>query len=103
MDTFQEGYQLILNNIGGVQGTVESAEYAANIKDAVNNAVKNIDSMAEQKENISVDYLKGWLAEPYHADTFNIDAAARGRTDLRAKVPNDNGPADLTILIDQSL
>lgn len=95
METFKEEYQRVLNNIGGVHGTVVSAEYAANVQEALDKAVKELDSMAAQKSNVEIHYLKGFLAEPWHAGAFNVNAAARGRSDLQAKVPSNNGPADI--------
>lgn len=96
MSTFEEGYSRVLDNIGGVNGTFDSAGYVGNVENAVNSTIEALRNEAAHRVNVaSEDYLKGWLAEPWHAETLKASAAARGRSDIWANVPANNGAGDV--------
>lgn len=96
MSTFEEGYSRLFDNIGGVNGAYESAIYASNVENAVNSTIEALRNEAAHRVNVSsADYLKGWLAEPWHAETLKASAAARGRGDIWANVPANNGAGDV--------
>jgi hypothetical protein len=95
MKSFEDGYSRVFDNMGGILGTFESARYASNVESAVENAINALRQEAKHRSNVSEDYLKGWLAEQWHAETLKISGAARGRSDVWANVPGDNGPGDV--------
>ncbi len=95
MSSFQEGFDRVVDNIGGITGTVESAQYANNVQKAVDGAIDALRREAVHRSKVSDDYLKGWLAEQWHAETLKVSGAARGRSDVWASVPGDNGPGDV--------
>jgi len=95
MSSFQDSYARVVDNMGGISGTAESTEYVGNVKSAIDTCVNALKQEAEHRVNVSDDYLKGWLAEPWHAETLNISAAARGRGDVSAHVPGNNGAHDI--------
>ena len=95
MKSFQDGYNRVLDNIGGIEGSFEGGQYAKKVEEAVNNAIDALRNEATHRQNVGIDYLKGWLAEQWHAETLKVSAAARGPSDVWARVPGDNGPGDL--------
>ena len=94
MSTFQDGYGRMVDNIGGVAGTSGGSHYANQVQDAVDNAIEAIRREATHRANVPEDYLKGWLAEQWHAETLKVSAAARGRSDVWAYVPANNSPGE---------
>ena len=68
-------------------GTVNVGDYAANIETALEKANAGmLRTVQTQSQNVSMNpHLDGFIAEQHHADTFNLDAAAKGSS-LRAKV-----------------
>jgi len=95
MSSFRQGYNRMLDNMGGIAGTLEAVEYSNNVQKAVEQATEALRDEASCRANFSLDYLKGWLAEQWHAETLKISGAARGRNDIWANVPGDNGPGDI--------
>lgn len=95
MESFEEGYSYVAKNIGGVMGTVESVQYVTNVQSTVDEALDTLRREAYHRINVSDDYLKGWLAEQWHSETFKVSASARGRSDIWAVVPGDNKAGDI--------
>lgn len=89
------------------EGVVLTARYAAGIDRAIDKANKLMaDRVFTHKPDGSVDYthvsesrnLEGNIAEADHANTFNIDAAAK-ESSVHAEVPASNGKNSVDILI----
>ena len=78
MSTFQDTYARTIDNIGGIAGTSDGAVYASHVEDAIEEAINALRSEAAHRTNVPVDYLKGWLAEQWHAETLKVSASARG-------------------------
>ena len=68
-------------------GTTNTGDYAANIEAALESAnTEMLGAVQTRSGNVSMaPNLDGFIAEQHHADTFNLDAAAKGSS-LRAKV-----------------
>ena len=94
MNNFQNNYISILNNIGGISGTFEGAEYATNVQTAVDDAIHALKTEATHRKNVSPDYLKGWLSEQWHAETLKVNGQARGKNDIWANVSGNNRPGE---------
>lgn len=94
MSEFQEEYARVIDNIGGVAGTFESSEYVSNVQKAVDKAIDALRREAAHRANVDEHYLKGWLAEQWHAETLKVSAAARGRNDVWARVSGNNKPGE---------
>ncbi len=84
--------QAILNAVGGAQGSFESAYYIKNVQVSIDNLVEMLQREAIRRNNIGVDYLKGFLAEQWHAGTYNTRAAVKQNSQAWADVPGDNTP-----------
>ena len=74
--TVQEGWDFTAHVMGVNSSTLAAGVYVQNVDDAVQQLVKDINSHEGTK--LGVDKLKGFVAEYWHADTFNIDAALKG-------------------------
>lgn len=94
MNQFKKGYEHVLNNMGGLVGSVEASVYISKVEIAIDNAVDALRAEAAHRNNVSEDYLKGWLAEQWHAETLKISGQARGRNEVWAKVPGNNRPGE---------
>lgn len=94
MSNFKDSYSQTIDNIGGIAGTFEGAEYATKVKTAVDNAIHALQTEAAHRENVSADYLKGWLAEQWHAETLKVNGQARGKNDIWADVSGNNRPGE---------
>lgn len=90
MTEFEKKYKQVLNNAGGVSGTMDGIEFSSSVQDAVDHAIYKLQTESDRLKNVPIDYVKGNLAEQWHAETFNINAAARGRNDIWADVPGNN-------------
>ena len=86
MSDFKKSYQDTIINIGGVQGNLEGELYSSEVQKSVEDAIAALQNKAEHLINVDEKWLKGWLAEQWHAKTFETDAAARGR-----EIPSDCG------------
>ena len=94
MNQFEKGYKRVLNNMGGVAGTIESTEYVAKVETAIDSALQALKQEATHRANVSDDYLKGWLAEQWHAETLKVSGTARGRADIWANIQGNNRPGE---------
>jgi hypothetical protein len=94
MSQFLEGYSRVVENAGGISGTFESAAYVAKVETAINNAIEALKQEADHRQNVDVPYLKGWLAEQWHAETLKVSGVARGRSDIWAEVQGSNVTGD---------
>ena len=81
-------------------GAVQTASYAQNIDSAIENAnnammrtIHNLDGKINQGKN-----LDGFIAEEYHAATFNIDAAAKEKR-FTAETLDSHGKNSVDIVI----
>lgn len=94
MSEFYTAYKRVLDNAGGVLGISESIDYASSVQQSVDNAISALRHTADHRKNVDTDYLKGWLAEQWHAETLKISGAVRNRNDIWATVPNNNKPGE---------
>lgn len=90
MSDFKKSFEDTLINIGGVQGNLQGESYSSEVQKSVEDAIAALQNKADHLVNVDEKWLKGWLAEQWHAKTFEIDAAARGRDDIWANVPGSN-------------
>ncbi len=94
MSEFEQSFKSATNAFGGTFGTSQGEIYAKNIENAIGNAHRILLGEANHRVNVSEDYLKGWLAEQWHAETLKVSAAARGRDDVWARVQSNNTPGE---------
>jgi hypothetical protein len=74
----KEGWDFALKTQGGMYGAQAGRQYVNNVEAAIEQLAKDMNDKMGSKE--SVDTLKGFIAEYWHADTFNINAALKDST-----------------------
>ena len=81
-------------------GAVSVGAYAASIERALETANSGMyDAITTQSGAVNrIPNLDGFIAEQHHANTFNLDAAAKG-SPLRAEVPGSQGKNSVDIVI----
>ena len=81
-------------------GVVNVGDYAARIDQAVEAANEQmLETVSTQSGAVNrIPHLDGFIAEQHHADTFNLDAAAKGSS-LRAEVLGSQGKDSADIVI----
>lgn len=90
MSEFNSKFNQTLNIIGGTLGMSESDIYSKNIELSIENAINSLNSEAKRRTNVDENYLKGWLAEQWHSETFNINKTVKQNSDVWSKVANNN-------------
>jgi hypothetical protein len=90
MSIFNKKYEQTLNSIGGTLGTNEGMVYSDNIQVAIEEAVCALQTEANRCTNVEVAYLKGWLAEQWHAETFIVNSKVRSNDNAWARVASSN-------------
>jgi hypothetical protein len=76
-----------------------AAAWQAGLDRAVEEANRAIHEVVKRRGGQSTDQLAGFVAEHWHASTFNIDAYKKGVWDLLASVPESNGKASFDVLV----
>lgn len=90
MSEFYKKYNETLNNISGTLGANNSKVYSDNLQSSIDKANYALQNEYNNRINVNEGFLKGWLSEHWHAETFNINAKARGNSDVWAKVEGSN-------------
>lgn len=82
-DSFEKGYDFFQKNAGNMLGTFEGntygtdrVQYVSNIEEKIQVLERDINSFEGMRTPSKM--LKGDIAEVWHGDTFNIDAATNG-------------------------
>ena len=92
---FSSGWETFQKAAGGGGAFVGNA-YVGKVSDAIDKLQKDVQAMSDAHRNMGVAQLKGFMAETWHAETFNIDAAVKG-SDNTAQVlqSTDFGSVDV--------
>lgn len=90
----QEGWDYIINS----QTSIGAANLGNDYVERVDNEIQKLkdDFLQRGKSDQGVGQLKGFIAEDWHADTFNINAVLRGSKN-RAYVEGSTGHASVDI------
>ncbi len=93
MNEFQKAYKKTIQSMGGFEGSLEGEKYVNNVEKAINKTVNEMIKIG--KTNKDIHYIKGDIAEPWHAGTIKIYATAKGLNDIETFVPRNNSPIDI--------
>ena len=74
-DSLHEGWDFSAHIMGGNYGSLKAGDYVQQVDDAVKKLVDDMNALGEN--GLGVKQLKGFVAEYWHTDTFNIEAALR--------------------------
>lgn len=93
-DSFKKGYKSFVDIAGGQIGAYEGSEYVSRINESID--VFNKDINAFKGYQTDAGKLKGDIAEFYHADTFNINAAIKDSS-FKVKVDRSHDYASVDV------
>lgn len=89
-DTFQQGWSYYFKAASAGVAANAGQQYCANVQSAIDTFAEDIRSTVEQHGNMKVAQCKGFVAESWHANTFNINATLQGSKN-RALAEQSNG------------
>lgn len=97
MKSFEDGYNYIINHGGAYAAALAGQDvrsYIDTVEVEIDDLIKDLQQFSDSGK--AIDFLKGDVAEFWHADTFNIDAALK-KSDHRMSVPRrtDLGSPDV--------
>lgn len=95
MQDFQRIFQSTIENSSGLFGAVESGIYVSKVETSIEDAVSLINKIATENINKGEHFLKGDIAEAWHAGTLLVDAARQSRQGIWAEIPRDHTPVDM--------
>lgn len=100
MSSLKEGYEFYEKNIGAWKGSAISAEYVSDVEHEVQKLVEDLNKIGTKNINVNPGNFQGFVAEYWHAHTFNINAKAANSSSV-AKVlesaRNELGSADINV------
>lgn len=73
---FAGGWEYFQKTFGGA-GAFEGGMYVDKVCDAIKKLESDVSKMVYAHQNLGVDKLKGFMAEVWHGDTYNINAAVK--------------------------
>lgn len=74
---FSGGWEYFQKTAGGA-GAFIGGNYVDKVSDAIKKLQTDVEKMSREHQNLPIDKLKGFMAEVWHSDTYNIDAAVKG-------------------------
>lgn len=97
--TFKKAYQKTVESVGGSVGAIKADEnkYVNNVQSAIDKTVEGMEAFAKNRSNSPLDSLKGFIAEDWHAGTYNIDAARQGLNGHQASAIRQPSPGDIRV------
>ena len=93
-ENLKEGWDYAEKYLSSQLSSQKGADYVKKVSDAIEKLQKDINKSAESSRSVTQE--AGYIAEKWHADTFNINAAASGSSEY-AITPNSTalGSADV--------
>lgn len=98
MTDFERGYQFFAENAVGFSGGCKGSDYVSSVQDALNKTIDEMKSTTAQRFQANDTSTRGFIAEDWHAGTFNADVAAKGGKDIFAAVDKSNHPVNDIII-----
>lgn len=90
----ENGFEYMASNVAGVMAGGTAGDYVGKVSEAIQNLTDGLNSYAGN--NSAPEQLKGFVAEQYHAGTFNINATLRDSAN-RAFVDASNKHASVDV------
>jgi hypothetical protein len=94
MAAFVDGYNAFAKNAGANIAAFGGADYVGTVETAIGELAAAINNPGRKIDKASLDSVKGFIAEKWHAGTFNVDAAVKGLS-ARASAIDDNSVVDI--------
>jgi len=96
-DTFRHGWEYYAKAMSAGMAAQQGKDYCADVESAIDTFAEEMYKIVQEHGNLGVGQCKGFVAEAWHAETFNINAAVKGSAH-RAFVDksNDLGSVDVS-------
>lgn len=94
MSKFRRDFRNAADNFGGAEAAGDADAYAKRVELALEDVIAQMRSLTDNEKGLH--YVKGDVAEAWHAGTFNVDAVRRG-VDSSAFAPRDASPIDVAV------
>lgn len=86
-DEFEDAYEAASAHASASAASARAEQYVTEVQSSLDDALRLLQEIAAECGNAPLDSLKGFLAEGWHAATFNVDAARQRLQDqFRAEV-----------------
>jgi len=72
------------------QGATLSEAYVDQVQTSLDEAIAALQREAARRAKVEVHFVKGHLAEVWHAETLKVAASAKGRSDIWANAVGNN-------------
>ncbi len=93
MNNFEKAYKKTTESFGGFIGSSDTNQYVKNVHNEIDRTIEKMIEIG--KTNKGIHFIKGDIAEPWHAGTTKIYAVAKGLNDIETFVPRNNSPVDI--------
>ncbi|YCH32320.1 hypothetical protein M1D48_10020 [Erwinia sp. D4-22] len=90
MTVFTDAYYQARKSAPVMAGAAGSAAFVESVESTIDTALQALNKEAVRRSNVGVDYVKGHLAEVWHAETLKISATAKGNEDIWAGAVGSN-------------
>jgi len=95
MSPFENGYRAFAKSMGVSSSAFHGASYVENVEGAIDELASAINNPGRKIDKASLDSVKGFMAEKWHAGTHNIDAVIKDVA-AKANAVDNNGVVDIT-------
>ncbi|PFO85773.1 hypothetical protein [Bacillus cereus] len=96
MDKFVKDYNKYFEAWSGGYGSVSGDTYVRDVEDAINHSTNVFQEFMKNSENKGINFLKGDIAEFWHAETLKIDSVIKNDKNIFVNVPRDSSPIDIS-------
>lgn len=92
MGEFSDSFYKASKDFSGVSGAQESATYVNDVQSAIDSALMALQKESVRRQNVAAGYVKGNLAEVWHAETLKVSATAKGNDEVWATATHNSKP-----------
>ncbi|TMU82180.1 hypothetical protein FGG79_21065 [Bacillus sp. BHET2] len=92
MNSFKEGYRHFVKNTSDFQGVNHSLEYINQVQREIDKTISEMSKTVSQRLTANNATTKGFVAEDWHAGTFNTGVVAKGGKNIYARVDKSSNP-----------
>lgn len=82
MSDFSDAYFRASKDFSGVNGALESERFVIDVQSAIDNALAAMKNESDRLSNVGINFVKGNIAEFWHAGTLKVSAVAKGNQEV---------------------
>ena len=88
MSSLKEGYEFYEKNLGVWNGNADAAKYVSDVDQEIQNLIKTLNNVGQKNTNVNPGNFQGFVAEYWHAYTFNVNAKAANSSSVAEVLEN---------------